>query len=187
MIYDGFGNINRLFFTHTGLMTGQIYEYKVEVLNFNGPSLMSDPNNRAACEIASGFNNVFQISTSQSTIVVGWRYPIDDGGCVIQYYKVERDDGLGGSFITLADSISASQFRFTISSDLVVGRTYRVKISATNNVGTTVGNLVSIIAANVPDTPLLGPYRDIGESTATSIRLKYDQIANTGGTPIISY
>jgi hypothetical protein len=59
MIYDGFGNINKLFYTHTNLTTGLIYEYKIEVLNFNGPSEMSEPNNRAACEIASGFNNVF--------------------------------------------------------------------------------------------------------------------------------
>jgi hypothetical protein len=56
----------------------------------------------------------------------------------------------------------------------VAGLTYRIKISATNNVGTTVGNLVSIIAADVPFTPLAGPYRDIGESSATSIRIKYD-------------
>lgn len=187
MIYDGFGNINKLFYTHTNLTTGLIYEYKIEVLNFNGPSEMSEPNNRAACETATGFNNVFQISTSQSQIVVGWRYPLDDGGCVIQYYKVQRDNGQGGDFITLAESISASQFRYTIGTGLVVGKTYRVKISATNNVGTTVGNLVSIIAANIPDIPLQGPFRDIGESTSTSIRIKYDQIANSGGTPIISY
>jgi len=59
MIYDGFGNINKLFYTHAGLTTGLIYEYKVEVLNFNGQSETSLPNNRAACEVASGFNNVF--------------------------------------------------------------------------------------------------------------------------------
>ena len=59
MIYDGYGNINKLFYTHSDTVTGLIYEYKVEVLNFNGPSEMSEPNNRASCEIASGFNNVF--------------------------------------------------------------------------------------------------------------------------------
>jgi len=94
---------------------------------------------------------------------------------------------LGGAFITLASSISSSQFKYTISTGLTVGRPYRVKISATNNVGTTVGNLVSIIAANVPDTPTTGPYRELGESNATSIRLKYNIIAGTGGSDIISY
>jgi len=83
MVYDGFGNINKLFYTHTGLTTGLTYSYKIEVLNFNGPSQQSDSNNRASCEIPSGFVNVNQISTSQSTIVVGWRYPLEDGGCVI--------------------------------------------------------------------------------------------------------
>ncbi len=187
LIYDGFGNINRLFYTHTGLTTGLIYEYRVEVLNYNGPSEQSDVASRAACEVPSGFLNVYQISTSKTTIVVGWRYPIDDGGCVIQKYSVERDDGLGGSFTPLATSLSSSQYRYTISSGLTTGRNYRIKVSATNNVGTRVGNLVSIIAANVPDTPGTGPYREIGESTATSIRLKYDQVTETGGTTIISY
>jgi len=64
LVYDGIGNINRLLYTHTGLTTGLIYEYKVEVLNFNGPSTQSDVSTRASCEISSGFNSVYQISTS---------------------------------------------------------------------------------------------------------------------------
>lgn len=118
---------------------------------------------------------------------MGWRYPQDDGGCIIQYYTIERDDGEGGPFTVLESSLSSSQFRYYIQSGLSVGKSYRVKVSATNNVGTSVGNLVSIIASNVPSTPTRGPYREIGESTSTSIRLKYDQIANTGGSNIISY
>lgn len=93
---------------------------------------------------------------------------------MIQSYSIERDDGANGLFTTLAASLVASQYRYTINTGLTVGLTYRVKVSATNNVGTRVGNLVSIIAADVPDTPANGPYRDIGESTATSIRIKYD-------------
>ncbi len=58
MIYNGFGNINKLFYTHTGLTTGLTYSYKIEVLNFNGPSQQSEPNNRASCEVPSGFVNV---------------------------------------------------------------------------------------------------------------------------------
>jgi hypothetical protein len=58
MIYDGFGNINKLFYTHKGLTTGLIYAYKVEVLNFNGPSFDSIPNSRAACDPPSGFTSV---------------------------------------------------------------------------------------------------------------------------------
>lgn len=38
MIYNGDGNINKLFYTHTGLTTGLLYQYTVDVLNFNGPS-----------------------------------------------------------------------------------------------------------------------------------------------------
>lgn len=55
LIYDGFGNINRLQYTHSELTTGLIYQYKVEVLNFNGPSDPSDVSSRAACEVPSGF------------------------------------------------------------------------------------------------------------------------------------
>lgn len=38
LIYDGYGNINKLFYVHTSLTTGLVYQYQVEVLNFNGPS-----------------------------------------------------------------------------------------------------------------------------------------------------
>lgn len=64
MIYDGFGNINRLFFAHAGLTTGLIYSYKVEVLNFNGASELSPASARASCEPPTGFTSVYQISTS---------------------------------------------------------------------------------------------------------------------------
>ena len=162
LVYDGTGNINKLFYAHSGLTTGYVYQYYLTVLNFNGPSLASPINARASCENPTNFNSVYQISTSQTQIVVGWQYPGDDGGCVIQFYSVQMDDGNGGPFTPLAASLSSSQFRYTISSGLTVGLPYRIEVSATNNVGTTIGNLVSIIASNVPATPTAGPYRDIG-------------------------
>ena len=143
---------------------------------------------RAACDIPTGFNSVYQISTSQTIMNIGWNYPQDDGGCVIQYYSVQIDDGAGGPFTTLQAALSSSQFKYTITSTFTLGATYRVQIDATNNVGTMIGNVVSIIASNVPATPTLGPYRDTSKtSEATSINLLYDYPISNGGSNIISY
>lgn len=64
LIYDGDGNINKLSFTHTGLTTGLVYYYKLEVLNFNGPSDLSPSNFRASCDQPSQFTSVNLKSTS---------------------------------------------------------------------------------------------------------------------------
>ena len=64
LIYDGSGNINKLFYAHTNLESGLIYSYFIEVLNFNGPSDPSPINSRAACDPPSEFTSVNLISTS---------------------------------------------------------------------------------------------------------------------------
>ena len=64
MIYDGSGNTNKLFYANTNLNAGTIYSYKVEVLNFNGPSTMSVANSRASCDPPSNYKSVFLFSTS---------------------------------------------------------------------------------------------------------------------------
>jgi len=83
LIYDGSTNINKLSYTDKGLTVGLIYQYEVEVLNFNGPSPHSSPAVRAACDLPAGFNSVYMMSTSKTMMSIGWNYPLYDGGCVI--------------------------------------------------------------------------------------------------------
>ena len=77
------------------------------------------------------------------------------------------DDGLGGNFTALSSTISPSTFKYNISSGLTIGYNYRIKLIAYNDVGSIIGNIISAIAANVPDTPLYPPSYDKTETNAT--------------------
>jgi hypothetical protein len=70
---------------------------------------------------------------------------------------------------------------------LTLGYNYRIKLIAYNDVGYVVGNIISVIAANVPDTPANAPDFDKTETNATQIRVTYEKIIGTGGSNIISY
>jgi len=153
-----------LFYTHSNLISSLEYSYKVEVLNFNGPSLQSNSNERSACEPPQNFRSVFLRSTSQSDIVVGWRQPLDDGGCTINNYQIDIDDGANGAFTTASTTIGASTFRYTFNSGLTIGLRYRIKVTAENDVGSVVGNVITAVVADVPDTPTVAPDFDRTET-----------------------
>ena len=73
MIYDGSEDTEILSFIHSNLITGTQYYYWLEVLNFNGGSELSDPVERPACAVPSGFNSLYVSSTSVSKTELGWQ------------------------------------------------------------------------------------------------------------------
>lgn len=74
------------------------------------------------------------------------------------------DDGNVGAFSSVNSNIGSSTFKYTVSSGLTIGSSYRFKVTAYNDVGSVVGNIVSIIAANPPDAPTVGPTFDSSET-----------------------
>ena len=77
------------------------------------------------------------------------------------------DDGLGGSFNTIVGSIDHSTFTYHITTGLVVGNSYRIQVTAINAVGSVIGNIITVIAANAPEAPAIGPYKVVTETNAT--------------------
>lgn len=77
------------------------------------------------------------------------------------------DDGFSGSFTNLSTTIGPSTFKYSINSGLTEGLHYRVKVIAVNNVGYVVGNIITTVAANVPDTPSTAPSFEKSETNAT--------------------
>jgi hypothetical protein len=92
---------------------------------------------------------------------------LDDGGCSISGYTIQKDDGASGSFTVISSSIGPSVFSYPVSSGLTVGLTYRFQVIATNAVGSTTGNTVSSIVATTPDPPTIAPYVDSTETNTT--------------------
>lgn len=97
-----------------------------------------------------------------------------------------QDDGQGGNFTSVGAELSASTFTFNVTG-LVIGQVYRYYVVIRNEVGTANSNIVTSIAASVPQTPVNAPTMDLSQSNTTSIRIVMDQITEDGGSLIISY
>lgn len=88
LIFDGTGQPNILDYTHGPLSTGDQYNYKLEVLNYNGPSAKSASLKVQVCEKPQGFESLEVISTSKILIKLSWKSPLDNGGCIISGYTL---------------------------------------------------------------------------------------------------
>ena len=111
---------------------------------------------------------------------------MDDGACTVQGYEVWADDGAFGPFSALDSTLGPSTFGYDVIG-LTIGLEYRFKIFVTNYIGKSQSNIVKTVVADVPDTPITAPSFDILETTTTSIRLTINQVAGSGGSPILSY
>ena len=98
------------------MIPGVIYEYTLEVLNFNGPSEQSEGIFRSACTAPLYFTSLAVKQTSSLVVSLIWRQPADDGSCTIQGYKLYRDDGMLGDFIAVDEMIGASTFSYDVES-----------------------------------------------------------------------
>jgi hypothetical protein len=67
-------------------------------MNFNGQGVWSDQVTYYSCVPPSVAPAPYRMSSTKTSITVGWKSPSDDGGCSILGYSVHCDDGLGGNF-----------------------------------------------------------------------------------------
>ena len=96
-IYDGTNYPQILQYTATGLTTGAQYQFRVYAVNFNGISPASSIYTFYSCVDPTGMSIPYLVSSTTSSITLGWTAPTDDGGCPIYTYTVYRDNGSGGS------------------------------------------------------------------------------------------
>ncbi len=187
LIYNGASNSNTLSYTHTNLTPGLKYSYYVKVLNFNGPSAVSTSASKSACTAPQSFTSVAVSAVSSAHVLLTWSPPTSNGGCSIESYSVSQDNGANGAFSVLASSLGPSTFSYNITSGITSTTTYRFKVIATNDIGSTEGNIVQTIIADVPDTPTAAPTMTIDGTDRTSLKVTMAQITGTGGSAIQSY
>jgi len=84
-------------------------------------------------------------------------------------------------------SIGPSTFYKDITSGLVTGLAYRFKVIVKNTAGEKVGNVVSSVIADTPDTPSGAPTVVLDETNTTHLTVNMAQVAGNGGSAIISY
>jgi hypothetical protein len=79
-----------------GLKSSKYYTFRAYSYNFNGPSLPSSYFSVFACGVPRNFNEPVYFESSETFITIRWEAPLDNGGCSINDYEVQRDaDGTG--------------------------------------------------------------------------------------------
>lgn len=166
-------------------------------MNFNGESLESDVYTFNSCNTPTSFDAPYRITSTSTTITIGWNSPADDGGCPILGYAVFRDDGAGGDIINEVNAVNDPLVRLiptlnelTVTNFVAVtGSAIRFKVTAYNMEGSTDSQFSSIILAGPPLAPTLMPtlIDDLTDDTMISVSLPLIPDSDNGNSAIISY
>lgn len=181
------------------LVTGSTYKFKVQARNAYG---LSDDSNILTILIADEPSQVAQPTTSVSlsNIIIDWVAPSDNGSPITSYqiYIKQADEQYSQEMVdcdgTLAATISNTQCTIPISTltaspySLVVGDEVFVNIIAVNLYGESVVSMDGngAIIAYVPDMPV-NLANDLSVTSATIIKITWDQGASNGGATVIDY
>ncbi len=88
LVYDGETNPDKLQFTKYGLVTGELYKFRVYSINFNGLSIPSVEKEIYACGLPLKFSRPTFVTSTQSSITIKWDPPRETGGCPILDYEI---------------------------------------------------------------------------------------------------
>lgn len=185
-IWNGYGQPNVQKFTYGPLETGETYGFYVQVLNYNGASAASPILSVAACEGPSGFTSLERVSSSPTSLTIAWRPPLDDGGCSVLRYEQYSDDGAGGSLAVENAALSSSTLEVTLDRSSDSGKAFKLQVIAVNANGQVKSNIINVLAAGVPADPT-NPPTSSASTDGSQIGVLYDEVTNTGSSPITSY
>ena len=131
------------------------------------------------------------LSTTKTTISFGWVPPESNGMCTITSYELYLDNGSSGTFavvdaaqIANKDYIRQHTVVFTIAD---VGKEFRFKLRAYNEIGYTESTNAKQILASVPGAPSSGPVSDPTVTGINKIKVDWTEPNDDGGSEIISY
>lgn len=187
VVWDGSGQPNVLSFIHGPLETGETYNFKLQVLNYNGASAYSNVLSAVVCIAPSGFSSLIATSSSPTSLAIAWNQPQDNGGCPITKYVQYSDDGAGGVLAIETATIPSTTLQLTLDRTSNSGKTYRLQVEAVNANGSIKSNIISLVTATVPTAPTSSPTSIQSQTNAQQIAVQITQVTATGSSPITSY
>jgi len=129
------------------LVTGRYYRLKYSSTNIHGESELSDEVSILLADEPSKPQNIARIdmeSVTAGDIRIKWSLPADEGGDPVLGYLLYLD----GSLVLDASTQSTlNEYTYT---GLSVGRTYRLSVTAVNDIGESPAAYLDLIAASVP-------------------------------------
>ena len=122
--------------------------------------------------------------TTDTQIRFTWSDGASDGGNSVIDYAVYYDQGTD-SFMLLDGAVTDQFYLTTVT--LTPGTTYKFKVTARNEVGSSLDSeVVEILAAKLPDAPInLSNVPE--ETTAYQVGLSWQEGPYNGGSPVIDY
>lgn len=161
LIYDGENNPNVLSYYVDGLETGASYTFNLEAYNFNGAGAKSPDATFTSCTAPSNLGAPSITETTETSITLSWSAPESNGGCSLTGFELYVDDGANGALSsvdtgTIANKPYLREHTYTLTgSD--TGKTFRIYLSAVNEIGSVSSTLISTVLAAVPDAPGAAP------------------------------
>jgi len=185
------GNVTA--FTHTNLITGKTYIYRISAINSIGtgnpsPEVLATPTSSSAPpkNIAPNPPQSLTASVYSSTqINLSWSAPVSNGGPTVTGYKIQYIQDTG-NFTDLVSN-SGSSFTAYSHTGLQVGHTYTYRVFAINSIGTSNSSNTATATATQVTTVPGPPILSANPSSTTSISLSWTPPSNNGGSAITGY
>ena len=176
-------------YTHTGLLPGTTYHYRISAINSAGtgnPSSIDHATTDAA-SVPDAPTGLTATASGQTNIVLSWTAPSNDGGATITGYQIEMSTDAGANWSDLVANTESSATTFT-HTGLPESATRHYRVYAINSIGesdpSNVAHATTGAAITRPDAPA---ELTAAASGRTQIHLSWTAPANNGGTAITGY
>jgi hypothetical protein len=129
-----------LHYSIDNLITAEYYSVYVQAVNYNGISLESETAVFVVCLAPTHIDSPYFISSTETSLTMGWTKPEYTGGCPILSYALLMQEPSATEF-TEIDSVTISDKPYltshTVSSLTEIGDFYKFKIQVINEIGDT--------------------------------------------------
>ena len=174
-----------LSYSHTGLLAGSTYHYRVAATNSIGRSAYSNTEvattHRA---LPSAPINLMATAVNTRQIDLTWEAPTNTGGTDITSYQPQVSEDEGTTWTDLRTIMNATTLSYS-HAGLARGSTHHYQVAAINGLGRgAYSETSSATTHDLPNAPT-----DLTTITVndTQIDLAWEAPTNTGGTDITSY
>ncbi|CAL1153338.1 unnamed protein product [Cladocopium goreaui] len=167
------------------LSPGQMYIYRIaarnDALEYFGPH--SSHVTAFAASLPGITRNLGYVASTRTSITLMWEPPADSGGALVDFYRVQADDGLGGAF----QDVAVVAGTYTTVEYLTMGRPYRFRVAAETVVGT--GPYTSVfqqVVAAVPGNPQT-PLVETVAGYTDRVKVTWNEPLDNGGSLTLGY